>query len=138
VKHVGIFGQVYHRRLAQVAGFDDVVFLDGAGRLSEGATWNIGFVRAGQLIWPQAEYLRGVTMRVLQREIAGGKAINSDAAVTVPVDASSLAGMDAAFATNAAIGVRAIASIDHVHLDIENALLAALSAQYKDISGETL
>jgi len=44
VKHVGLFGTVYHRRQAQRAGFDDVLFLAADSRITEGATWNSAFL----------------------------------------------------------------------------------------------
>src|SRR5258708_9599834 len=38
VKHVGTFGLIYQRRLAQLNGFDDILFLDSLDRISEGST----------------------------------------------------------------------------------------------------
>jgi len=45
VKHVGLFGQLWHRRAAQLNGYDDALFTDPESYVSEGATWNIGFFR---------------------------------------------------------------------------------------------
>lgn len=46
VKHVGLFGTMWQRRVAQQAGAGDVLFMDEHEEISEGATWNIGCSRA--------------------------------------------------------------------------------------------
>ncbi|MCI0385911.1 aminotransferase class IV [Streptomyces sp. CNQ085] len=74
VKSVGLFGALWHRRAAQRAGFDDALFVDGRSMISEGGTWNIGFVRGGQVVWPEAECLAGTTMRLLQQVHASASA----------------------------------------------------------------
>jgi branched-subunit amino acid aminotransferase/4-amino-4-deoxychorismate lyase len=42
VKHAALFGALHRRRLAQLDGFDDAVFVDADGAFSEGPTWNLG------------------------------------------------------------------------------------------------
>jgi branched-subunit amino acid aminotransferase/4-amino-4-deoxychorismate lyase len=69
VKHVGLFGQISHRRTAQQQGFDDAVFVDAEDAFTEGATWNIGFLRGREVVWPEADCLVGVTMRLLQSSL---------------------------------------------------------------------
>jgi branched-subunit amino acid aminotransferase/4-amino-4-deoxychorismate lyase len=108
VKHVGLFGQLLQRRAAQLDGFDDVVFVDTDGLILEGATWNIGFIRDGQVLWPKADVLPGTAMRLLQAAL---RATGQDQ-TTAPVRLADLPGMQAAFLTNAATGVRAIHAID--------------------------
>src|SRR5215470_17700468 len=66
IKHVGLFGAIHHRRAAQLAGYDDAIFVDLGSRLSEGPTWNVGFFDGTQLVWPRADVLAGVTMRLLR------------------------------------------------------------------------
>lgn len=99
IKHTGLFGALYERRLAQRAGVDDAVFVDPNGRLSEGPTWNIGFVRDGDIIWADGDALAGVT----QALIGGASEI---------VSLADLPRMAAAFATGSGAGIRPIASID--------------------------
>lgn len=127
VKGVGLFGALRERRAAQAAGFDDVLFTDGAGAVSEGGTWNIGFVRGGEVVWPAAEQLRGTTMELLQ----GLHPWRSEAV-------RGAAGFEAAFATNAAAGVRAVAAVDAVRLPVAHPVVAALRAAYAALPGEEL
>ncbi|WOF21796.1 aminotransferase class IV family protein [Microbacterium betulae] len=131
VKHTGLFGALHERRRAQRAGFDDAVFVDATGRLSEGPTWNLGFVDGGRLVWPEADALPGVTMSLLSEA--------HDGLVTRrPVSASDLPGMEAAFATNAGGGVRAVAAIDDVTWDPAHPAIGLLRDAYASIAGEPL
>lgn len=130
VKHIGLFSTMYYRRQAQRAGFGDVLFAGADGLISEGATWNIGFVDGqGGVVWPKADVLDGVTMRLLQE--------HGDH-TTAPVTRASLGDMAAAFATNTSIGVRPISRIGTLELDDQHPTLAALKATYADIPGEPL
>ncbi|MFJ8415618.1 aminotransferase class IV [Bacillus paramycoides] len=66
VKNVGSFGLIYRGRIARMNGFDDVLFLDSLGRISEGSIWNIGFFDGNRIIWPKAEILPGIAMQLIQ------------------------------------------------------------------------
>lgn len=66
LKHLGTFPLRWHRRLAAQAGFDDALFVDGNGRVSEGSTWNVGFLDGQRVVWPQAPVLRGTQVQLLQ------------------------------------------------------------------------
>ncbi|MFI9788193.1 aminotransferase class IV [Kitasatospora sp. NPDC051984] len=128
VKSVALFGALRQRRLAQQAGFDDALFVDEAGGLTEGATWNVGFLRGGEVVWPQGEYLAGTAMALLRQECGG-----SEERV-----GRELAGVDAVFATNATTGVRAVAAVDGREFDVEAAGLARLRAAYLEVPGDPL
>ncbi|MFC0038638.1 aminotransferase class IV family protein [Actinomadura rayongensis] len=130
VKHVGLFGALWHRRNAQLAGFDDSVFTDTESFISEGATWNIAFYDGQQVIWPNAEVLPGVTMRLLQQV--------HDQTTLAPVNLTDLPELEAAFATNTAIGVRAITSIDSAEFPADHPILDTLRKEYQEIPGEPL
>ncbi|MFF7125275.1 MULTISPECIES: aminotransferase class IV [unclassified Streptomyces] len=131
VKHVALFGQLRMRRAAQLAGFDDVLFTDSDGRISEGCTWNIGFVdEAGQVVWPDAEILPGVTMRLLRTAHAES--------TTRTVRIAELRSMRAAFATSAAVGVRAIHGVDDTRFPDDDAVLATLREAYAALPTEHL
>lgn len=130
VKHVGLFGALWHRRTAQIGGFDDALFTDASSFVSEGATWNIGFFDGDDVIWPEAECLTGVTMELLR--------VAHDHTKTAPVSTGDIHDMRAAFATNTAIGVRAISAIGGVKLTDEHPILGVLRKEYADTAPEPL
>jgi branched-subunit amino acid aminotransferase/4-amino-4-deoxychorismate lyase len=105
VKHIGLFGTLRCRRAAQRDGYDDVLFLNPDGTISEIATSNIGFVRQGQIIWPRSEWLTGITMTLLHHAL--GEPIHTE-----PVTLAELPAMEFVFATNAATGIRPVAAVD--------------------------
>ncbi len=107
LKHVATFGLIRARRAARAAGFDDALFVDGAGRISEGSLWNIGFVRGDAVVWPQAAMLAGVAQALVQR---GLDTVGLEGR-TEPVHADDLARFDAAFLCNSATPACAIAAI---------------------------
>ncbi len=104
LKHVGTFALFQHRRQALQAGFDDALFVDAHGLVSEGTTWNVAFARNGEVVWPQAPALRGTHERLLQAGWGGAPALEA-------VSLEQLGGFDAAIGLNAT-GVWPIASID--------------------------
>ncbi|WP_035791897.1 aminotransferase class IV [Kitasatospora mediocidica] len=131
VKHVGLYSQLRLRRAAQAAGFDDALFVEPDGRIAEGSTWNIGFVDGrGELCWPQADVLPGITMRLLQ-EACGQR-------TTAPVLTGDLASMRTAFATNTSIGVRTISAIGDLTFPGDEATLDGLRALYAAVPGERI
>ncbi|MTE19652.1 aminotransferase [Streptomyces sp. TRM43335] len=129
VKSVGLFGSLRHRRAAQRAGFDDALFVDDRSAISEGSTWNIGFVRGEQVVWPDAECLVGTTMRLLQQV---------HASVSTTVRLADVTGFDAAFATNAAVGVRTIGRLDDLSLPEAHPLIEELRGEYAALPGDPL
>ncbi|MDT7716088.1 MAG: hypothetical protein QOH09_2080 [Pseudonocardiales bacterium] len=131
VKHVGLFGALRWRRVAQRNGFDDALFTDAGAAISEAATSNIGFVDGERIVWPEADCLAGVTMRLIN------KARQADA-TTTPVTLSDLAGVDAVFATNAVVGVRSVSAVDGIQWSDEHPVLDILRRQYAGIRPELL
>lgn len=130
VKHCGLFGALHARRSAQLAGFDDALFVGADGLVSEGGTWNLAFVDAdGSVVWPEAPVLPGVTMALLQERTEYEVA---------PVTLAQAKGMAAAFATNTSIGVRAITTIDSTPLTVDHPVLAELRDTYLSVPGEEL
>ena len=130
VKHTGLMTSLQQRRLAQRAGFDDAVFVDDAGFISEGVTWNIGFIDKDQVVWPTGEVLPGVTAALIAQ--------CHNASVSARVNAAELHGLQAAFATNVSYGARPIAAIDDVKFDAEHPLLGKLLNAYLQIPGDPL
>ncbi|WP_405140266.1 aminotransferase class IV [Nocardia sp. NBC_01388] len=126
VKHLGLFGAEYQRALAQRAGFDDVLFTDRDGSVSEIATSNIAFITdEGQLVWPRAEVLAGTTMRLINQ-------VRDEEVLTERITNPGLERYVGAVATNAATGVRTVASVDDVRWP-EHELVATLRKQYESI-----
>jgi len=108
LKHAATFGLTRARRQAVLAGFDDALFVDAEGLISEGSIWNIGFVQGEAVVWPEAPLLAGTGQALLQR----GMAEFGLKRVTRPVHLSDLADFDAAFICNSATPACAVASID--------------------------
>ncbi|GAA4994381.1 aminotransferase class IV [Kitasatospora paranensis] len=127
VKGVGLFGALRHRREAQAAGFDDALFADRTGAWSEGGTWNVGFVREGEVVWPEARQLHGVTMELV-RPLGPCRT----------AEVREAAGFEAAFATNAAVGLRPLAAVDSVRLAPVHPVVEALREAYAALPGEPL
>ncbi|AGP58993.1 aminotransferase class IV [Streptomyces rapamycinicus] len=131
VKHVGLFGLLRLRRLAQLDGYDDVLLTDERGAVSEGATWNVGFFDGDRLLWPDAACLPGVTQELLRCGHGGPQH-------TARIDRERLGELRAAFALNAGVGVRPIRSIDGVEFDPEHPVLATLRKEYATTEAEPL
>lgn len=132
VKHIGLHSQLRIRREAQLAGFDDAAFVEPDGRISEGGTWNLGFVdQGGTVIWPDAPVLPGTTMILLQ-------SLEVPKQVTAPVRLADVPNMAVAFATNTTIGVRAVRALDEVQFPQDHPVLGALRKGYAGIPGDRL
>jgi len=131
VKHVSVFGALMHRRRAQRAGFDDVLFTSDDGVISEASTSNIGFVHQGRVVWPRAEWLPGVTMALIDQGLG-------QAAATESVNVSDLPDMEAAFVTNASTGVRAVLSVDRTEWRTDHEVLDKVRKLYEETPYELL
>jgi len=137
VKHLGTFGQLHQRRLAQLAGFDDALCLTGpepSALVCEGPTWNIAVLLGDELIWPDDRCLPGVT-RALLRQLFQRAGLDWSSR---PVSRAELPDIRAAFATSAGVGVRAIAEIDAVRLPGDPQLLEEIQAGYAQLPGDPL
>ncbi|MGH3688070.1 MAG: aminotransferase class IV family protein [Pseudonocardiaceae bacterium] len=131
VKHVGLFGAVQRRRVAQCNGFDDVLFTGTDATISEAATSNVGFVNGDRIVWPRADCLPGVTMTLINQA-------HGEPATTVLITLGQLADVDAIFTTNAATGIRPVSVIDDVHWPAEHPALRVLRKAYTSVSAELL
>lgn len=110
LKHVATFGLIRARRLARNAGFDDALFANVEGQISEGSLWNIGFISGDDVIWPQAPMLAGVAQALVQRGLGQAGLTGR----TAPVHVDDPGGFDGAFICNSATPACAVASIgDH-------------------------
>ncbi|MDP3801032.1 aminotransferase class IV [Brevundimonas sp.] len=110
LKHVATFGLIRARRAARAAGFDDAIFVDSAGQVSEGSLWNIGFLSGSEVVWPQAPMLAGVAQSLVQRGL-GPSGLTGR---TAPVHVDDLRDFDGAFICNSATPACAVVAVgDH-------------------------
>lgn len=98
IKHVSTFGLIRARRNARADGYDDALFADADGLISEGSSWNIGFLRGDDVVWPRAPMLAGVAQVLVQRGLEGVGMTGR----TEPVRIDDLARFDGAFICNSA------------------------------------
>jgi branched-subunit amino acid aminotransferase/4-amino-4-deoxychorismate lyase len=129
IKHVGTFPLFHYRRQAQQAGFDDALFVDGAGRVSEGSIWNVGFFEGDSVVWPNARQLEGVSKQLLRGAFASGGIVDRAQAVAL----ADIGRFSGAFFTNSAQSVRPIAHIDGVPFDVDADLVARLRNCYDSV-----
>jgi branched-subunit amino acid aminotransferase/4-amino-4-deoxychorismate lyase len=130
VKHCGLFGALHARRTARLKGFHDALFLGPGNHVSEGGTWNLGFIdENGTIVWPKGPVLPSVTTALLQERTEYKVA---------PVTLDEAKAMPVAFATNTSIGVRALSAIDDTPMAVEHPVLSALRETYLSVPGEEL
>lgn len=126
LKHAATFGLVRARRAARAAGFDDALFVDAGGRVTEGTLWNVGFVRSNTVTWPQAPMLAGVTQTLIGR----GLASVGLSARTEPVAAKDLSQFDLAFICNSATPACPLTAVDDTVFATDPDLLVRLHAAW--------
>lgn len=110
VKHVGTFSLFHEIRQAQQAGYDDVLFVEADGRISEGSVWNVGFYDGSKVIWPDAPALPGVEMTLLRAGLRTLGVADERRAVFL----SDIGSFRSAFESNAIAGPTLIGAIDDV------------------------
>ncbi|WP_033441475.1 aminotransferase class IV [Saccharothrix sp. NRRL B-16314] len=126
VKHIGGFGQIHHGNLAERAGYDGAL-LTANGVVVEAAIANIAFLDdAGDVVWPQAAWLHGITMQLLERELPTRREV---------VRLTDFGRYRGAFATNS-IGVVAVSGIDDVEFTVDGPALARVQAAYDAIPAD--
>jgi branched-subunit amino acid aminotransferase/4-amino-4-deoxychorismate lyase len=126
IKHAGTFPLFHYRRLAQIKGFDDALFFDQRGYVSEGSVWNVAFFDGERVVWPDSPQLLGVSMQLLQAGLAHA-GIRS---VTQSVSLDDIGRFRAAFFTNSSQPVRPIARIDDVDFPGDANFFARLESCY--------
>lgn len=127
VKHLGLFGAMHHRAGAQRVGYDDVVFSEPDGTITEIATSNIGFITTdGRLVWPHADVLVGTTMQLINQ-------VRDEDVMTERITLSRPDQFAGVVATNAAVGVRPVSGIDSHHWPVEHELIDTLGKEYESV-----
>lgn len=126
LKHTANMDLLTARRRARVAGYDDALFADRDGRVSEGTLWNLGLVSGDTVVWPSAPMLAGVTQALIQKGLAavGMTGESRD------IGRGDLPGFDAAFICNSATPACPVGNIDGRSLEIDAALMERLQAAW--------
>ncbi|MFI5710241.1 aminotransferase class IV [Kribbella sp. NPDC051620] len=104
LKHTGTFSLTHELRRARLAGYDDAVFYDRAGHISEASVWNICFATEDRIVWPAADVLPGITMLSLRAAL-------DVARETVDIPLTALGDYRAAYLTNSIDPALPVASI---------------------------
>jgi branched-subunit amino acid aminotransferase/4-amino-4-deoxychorismate lyase len=134
VKHVATLGLVYHWRRARQDGFDDVLFVDRDGFVSEGSIWNICFSDGDRVVWPAAPALRGITMQLVQ----AGLRREGVPSATRPIHKDDLPGFGSAVLMNSIVAGRPVVGIDGADLPDDGDLLATVRRCYETDEGQPL
>ncbi len=122
LKHVGTFPLFHYRRLAQEAGFDDALFVDGDGAICEASVWNIGLHDGSGVVWPDGPQLDGIGMQLLQAGLMRRGVSSIGRAVKI----DEVAHFRAAFLTNTTTAVCPIARIDAVEIPVDETVIKLL------------
>jgi branched-subunit amino acid aminotransferase/4-amino-4-deoxychorismate lyase len=117
IKHVATMGLIRHWRLARADGFDDALFVNPDGRVSEGTAWNLALWDGEQVVWPDAPQLAGITMLLLKPRAPS---------VTRPVLREDLAAYRGAVATYSSWPAQPIGAVDDVRFDATDELARLL------------
>ncbi|MDV9190123.1 aminotransferase class IV [Streptomyces sp. SR27] len=128
IKHLGGFGQSYHREAAVRAGFDEALLTSPYGEIAEGAITNIAFWDGTSLVWPSAPCLEGITMALLAPRLGS---------VRRPVTLADLPGYRAALVTNSR-GIAPVTAIDEVAFAVDEELMGRVYAAYDAVERDEL
>jgi branched-subunit amino acid aminotransferase/4-amino-4-deoxychorismate lyase len=131
IKHVTT-DQGHYRRHAQRNGFDDAVLV-GPGGVSESTLANVGFFDGAAVVWPDAPMLHGITMQLLERELAACRAPSRRSTVRL----RDIAALDGAFLCSAR-GIAAVTAVDHVSFPAESQGLSMLAKAYASVTWDSI
>ena len=126
-KHVGETPKTYYLRRAVEDGFDDAAFLDREGRLSEATIWNLVFWDDGEVVWPEAAVLPGVTMGIVRRQLDSLGVPQRDAPITL----ENLGRFQGAAVMNSWSPGIAVSQIRDVEIPVSSAFLQTLHEAYR-------
>lgn len=126
----GGFGQAYHQRVAQRAGFGEALLTTDDGVISEGAITNVGFFDGDMVVWPDAPALAGITMQLLRAH----PDLTSRAA---PVRLSDIESYRTVFTANAR-GITPVGRVDDRALPIDDTFVKTLHRIYDDVAWDAV
>jgi branched-subunit amino acid aminotransferase/4-amino-4-deoxychorismate lyase len=129
VKHVATMGLIRNWRQAKADGFDDTLFTDPDGRVSEGTAWNLALWDGEQVVWPEAPQLAGITMQLLRPLVPSR---------IVPVHTTDLADFRGAVATYSSWPAQPVAAVDGVRFAGSGKLAELMLAAWHTVPAEPL
>jgi branched-subunit amino acid aminotransferase/4-amino-4-deoxychorismate lyase len=124
-KTLNYLGNSVARRKALAGGFDEALFVDGAGRVLEGSGTNVFAVEGAQLLTPplRAGILPGIARMQVLRLRAG-----RESRLTL----KRLLGASEVFVTNAIVGIMPVSQIGRHRFDLDrNPVTRALQRAYR-------
>ena len=133
IKHLADHGQVYHRRRAALAGFDDALLTGADGVISECGIANIAFFDGTSVVWPDAPALQGITMQLVEPPLARAGVPTRRG----PVHLADLGSFRAAFVTNSR-GIVPVARIDDAPMTVEHDLMRTVAEVYGSVPWDTI
>ncbi|WP_338496529.1 aminotransferase class IV [Streptomyces sp. SJL17-4] len=128
IKHLGGFGQSYHREAARRSGYDEAVLTSPYGEIAEGAVTNIAFWDGTSVVWPSAPCLHGITMALLEPRLESARR---------PVTLADLSGYRAAFVTNSR-SIAPVTAIDEVTFAVDEELMERVYSTYDSVEWDEL
>lgn len=128
VKHLGGFGQTYHRRLAEQTGFDEALLVDADGVVSEGAITNVACWDGASVVWPEAPALDGITMLLLEQALPAHGVPSRRG----PVRVADLGSYATVFVTNSR-GIAPVSQVDDVRLPISADFMTTVTEAYEAV-----
>ena len=132
IKHVAT-EQAHYRRQAQGNGFDDAVLVGSNGVMSETTLANIGFLDGSAVVWPDAPMLHGITMQLLERELAARGVPSRRSALRL----RDIASLDGAIVCNAR-GIATVTAVDDVSFPAESRGLRMLAEAYASVTWDSI
>ena len=133
IKHLADHGQVYHRRRAELAGFDDALLTGPDGAIAECGIANIAFFDGTTVVWPDAPALQGITMQLVEPRLVDGGMPTRRAQIHM----ADLGSYRAAFVTNSR-GIVPVARIDDHSLDVDANLMRTVAEVYGSVPWDTI
>ncbi|WP_164519787.1 aminotransferase class IV [Nocardioides ferulae] len=122
LKTTDTFTQIRRRREAQLAGFDDALFVR-RDQVLEGSTWTVVTWCDGQVATPAGPVLESITAV----HLAAAAEELGWSFVSRPITVAELAEADLVLAVNAVNPARAIRRVDARSLNLDHALLAEVA-----------
>jgi branched-subunit amino acid aminotransferase/4-amino-4-deoxychorismate lyase len=128
IKHAGTFGQIWHGRAAERAGFDDALLTGPGGIIAEGAITNIGFFDGKAVTWPSAPALAGITMQLVTSVLARRGTPSRHDTVRI----ADVPSFRAVFVTNS-LGVAPVGQVDNQVLAADPEFIRNLTEAYESV-----